>query len=121
MGSKGFIKGYQLASAQSLASDFESSAIDVKTVDNVCFLIETSSVSDNTGTFAVQVKIKKDDNNESGWATLSLDTTPTLANADDQFFINVNQITPCQIRIKFTAAGGTPDGTCDIWVSGKQV
>lgn len=121
MGSKGFVKGYKLSSAQSLASNFNSDPVTVKTMDNVGLLIETDSVTDNTGTFDVQVKIHKDDNNESGWATLTLSTTPTLADADNQFFVNLNQLPPCKLRVAFTAAGGTPDGTCDIWMSGKQL
>jgi len=34
---------------------------------------------------------------------------------------NLNQLPVGQVRVAFTAAGGTPDGTCDIWVSGNSV
>lgn len=121
MGSKGFIEGHRLADDQSLAANFNSNVVTIKSIDNVGIVIETSSVTDNTGTFGVDVRIKKDDNTFSSWVGLTLSSTPTLANADDQFFINLNQLPPCELRVTFTAAGSVPDGTCDIWVSGKQV
>lgn len=121
MAKRTILKGYQLCSAQSLAASFNSDPINTHSIDNVAFNIATSSVTDNTGTFEVQHRVYVDDNNASAWATLTLSSTPTLANADINQMINLNQIQPGQVRIKFTAAGSVPDGTVDIWVSGAQV
>jgi hypothetical protein len=118
MATKEVLHGFQLKNDQSLAASFQTDPVTVKYMDNVGFNISTASVTDNTGSFAVQHRIYKDANNASAWATLTLDTTPTLADGNDTFFVNLNQLPPGQVRIAFTAAGGTPDGTCDIWVSG---
>lgn len=121
MGRKTALPGYKLATAESLAADFETAAVTVLTMDNVGINIATSGVTDNTGTFAVEHRIYKDEQNYSAWAELTLSPAPSLASADDVLFINLNQLPPGQIRVTFTAAGGTPDGTCDVWVSGCAV
>lgn len=111
----------QIATAQSLAASFNSEITTIKTVDNVAYTIQTASVTDNTGTFGVQFRAYKDDNTVGSWIDLTLSSTPTLADADDGFLINLNQLPPGQVRLAFTAAGGTPDGTAEIWISGKQL
>ena len=123
MGRRDFVRGKKLNAAQSLASDFSATSTTVLTMDNIGLIISTSSVTDNTGTFAVWVRIKHSDNvnEQSSWAKLTLSAVPTLANADDVFFINLNQLPPCELQVRFVAAGGTPDGTCDIWLSGTQI
>lgn len=124
MGRKEVLSGYKLSSAQSLAANFTSNAITVYNLDNVGFNISTSSVTDNTGTFGVQHRIIKntqDPGQFSDWADLTLSPTAILANADATLLINLNQLPPGQVRVKFTAAGGTPNGTCNIWVSGCSV
>lgn len=123
MGRRETVAGFKLESAHSLAADFNSAVFTVKTMDNVGINIEAEDVTDNTGTFQVQHRIKKDDNtgNKSGWATLTLSADPTLNNAADVFLVTLNQIPPGEIRIVFTAAGITPDGTVDIWVSATSV
>lgn len=118
---RAILQGYQLNSATSLGASFNTDPVDVKTMDNIGINISTASVTDNTGTFAVQHRVYKDANNYSAWASLTLSTVPTLSNGNDTFFINLNQLPVGQIRVAFTAAGGTPDGTCDIWVSGNSV
>lgn len=107
-------KTRQLASAQSLASNFTTDWVNIPFLDNVGIAINTASVTDNTGTFAVEVRMK-DGNDTSDPIELTLSSTPTLADADDDFFINLNQVPATQVRLKFTAAGGTPDGTAQIW------
>lgn len=121
MARKTTIGGVRIANDQSLASNFQTSAYEIEMIDNVGLTIETSGVTDNTGTFAVQVRIRENENIVSGWVSLTLSSVPTLANADDSFFVSLNQLPPCEIRVTFTAAGGTPDGTCDIFFSGTQV
>ena len=111
----------RIATEQSLAASFNSEVTTIKTVDNVAYTVQTASVTDNTGTFGVQHRAYEDANTFSPWIDLTLSTTPTLADGDDGFLINLNQIPPGQVRLKYTAAGGTPDGTAEIWVSGKQI
>jgi hypothetical protein len=111
----------QIESAKTLASNFQTSAIRIETTDNVGFFIYCSSVTDNTGSFAAEVRPYKDDNTVGeDWIPLSLDTTPILNNADDDFFISLNQLPTCQVRLNFTAAGSVPDGTCNIWISATE-
>ena len=111
----------KILDAESLAANFNSDPIDCVKCDNYAINISTASVTDNTGIFYVDHRIYKDANNYSDWAELTLSSTPQLANADDVLLLNLNQIPKGQIRLRFVAAGGTPDGTCDVWVSGKEV
>ena len=119
---KNLIVPYKLESAKSLATDFQSSVINIENIDNIAFIIETSSVTDNTGTFGVQVRFKKPNSptEMTEWISLTLDTAPTLADTDGEFYVYLNGLVATEIRLTFTAAGSTPDGTVDIWVSGNQ-
>lgn len=121
MSSKNLLPAYKLESSQSLASDFSTDPVTITTLDNVGFTVVTSSVTDNTGTFTVEVRIYKDANNYSDWVALTLSSSMVLADDDASFFVNLNQLPPVQVRISFVAAGGTPDGTVDIWVSGCEL
>lgn len=115
---KNMLPAKQIESAKTLASNFQTDAIRIETADNVGFYIYCSSVTDNTGTFAAEVRPYKDDNTlGEDWIPLTLSTTPTLNNADDDFFVSLNQLPNCQVRLSFSAAGTTPDGTCNIWIS----
>lgn len=121
MGNNAFIRGKQLAATQSLAASFNSDVFEIpRKVSNVGINIDCNNVTDNTGDFVVQHRIN-DGKNQSEWASLSLSATPTLADADATYFLNLNQIPPGDLRVKFTAAGGTPDGDCDIWISGQEI
>lgn len=108
MSRRSFIKGKKLASAQSLAADFSSDSTVVLTVDNVGYIISTAGVTDNTGVFQVWIRIKNSDNEneQSEWAQLTLSAVPTLADDDDVFFINLNQLPPCEAQVRYVAAGG---------------
>lgn len=121
MSRKTMFPGKRIATSQSLAANFQTSALEIEMVDNVAVLIDCNSVTDNTGTFAVQLRIRENENLVSDWVSLTLDSVPTLSNAAAEFFINLNQLPPCELRVSFTAAGGTPDGTCEIWFSGTQI
>ena len=116
---KNAIPPHRFLNDQSLAASFQSSAITLTTATRIGFNLSTSGVTDNTGTFSVQFRVYKDVNNYSDWTTLSLDTSPTLSDADTQFLLDVS-VPPGQVRLAFTAAGGTPNGTVDCWISGEQ-
>lgn len=111
-----YLKAFKLTDAESLASSFDSDPVTVTTTNRIGFNISTASVTAGTGTFQLQHRMFKDDNNASDWATLTLSSTPTMAGADAQFLVDAD-VPPGQVRIKYTASG-TPDGTATIWVSG---
>lgn len=115
MGRNNLLIANKISSAQSLAADFESDVVSIETSNNVGIWIDASSVTDNTGTFTVQVRAYKDANNASAWADLT--TTYSISDADVVFFRKEVTLPPCQIRVAFVAAGGTPDGVADIWIS----
>lgn len=122
MSRKTMFPGKRIALEQSLASDFQTSALEIEMVDNVALIIDCNNVTENDGTFAVQLRIRQDANNVSEWTSLTLSSVPTLSDADDQFFINLNQLPPCELRVTFTAPGsGSPDGDCNIWFSATQI
>lgn len=105
----------KISDGQSLAANFQSSAVTIETANTVGIWLDASGVTDNTGTFTVQVRPYKDANNLGSWASLT--TTYQLANAAAVFFRKEENLPPCQIRVSFVAAGGTPDGSVDIWIS----
>lgn len=115
------VKTSRLLNNQSLAADFQTEWRTIRFLDNVGFLYSTSGVTDNIGTFAVQVRMMLDNGEYSDPATLTLSAVPTLNDTDATDFINLNQVPADQIRLTFTAAGGTPDGTADIFINSKSV
>lgn len=121
MSRKTMLPGVRVENDKSLASSFQTTAYEIESIDNIGFVIDCNNVTDNTGTFAVQVRIREDENVVSDWVSLTLSSAPTLANAAAEFFVSINQLPPCEVRLSFTAAGGTPDGDCDIYFSGTQV
>jgi hypothetical protein len=120
--SRKHVKTKKLASAQSLAASFQMEWMKVSQLDNVGFVVSTAGVTDNTGTFSVQVRTVDSNTGEaSPAATLTLDEVPMLTSTNTTLFINVNQLPADEIRLAFVPAGGTPDGTAAIWVNSKTV
>lgn len=118
MASRNVLRGKQIESAMSLSGgDTQSEVFNIPySLTNVGIIIETSGVTDNTGTFDVQYRVNNGDE-QSGWATLTLGSTPTLANANATYLINLNQIPPGDIRIAYNSGGSVPDGTAAIWIA----
>lgn len=124
MAKKDALFGKKLVDAHSLAASFDSDPFRIKFLDNIGINISTASVTDNTGYFTVEHRIVKDDNSRaySAWCPLAFgEGNPTLANANNTFLLNINQIPPGEIRVRFTADGSTPDGTVDVWVSATSL
>lgn len=122
MAKKDALFGYLLADNQSLAASFDSQNFRIRWLDNLILNVATSSVTDNLGTFTVEHRIIKEDGNYSAWCPLEfVEGTPTLNNANDTFIFIIKQISPGEIRVRFTAAGTSPNGTCDIWISGTSL
>ena len=115
----------QIESALDLSSgDTASDEIDIGLVDNVMINIDCTGVTDNTGTFAVEHRLKKSNaggGQYTSWGELTLSAVPTLADANKVFAISLNQLPPGQIRVTYSSAGGTPDGAAEIWFSACSV
>lgn len=119
MARKSIIKGYKLVTAHTLATSFNSAAVGIDYMDNIGFIFDCSSVTDNTGTFSIQARIKADENSFSAWATLAI-TGLTLANAAVALPLDMAAMPWSEIRVVFTAAGGTPNGSVNVWMQAKQ-
>ena len=113
---------YQIASAEDLSTDFQTAVTNVQNLDKVVYKVVTSGVTDNTGTFGVQVRDTRPNspNQDSGWIDLTFDAAPVLNDDNSAYYIEAN-VVATEARLIFTAAGGTPDGTAEIWVSGTQI
>lgn len=123
MARKNVATPFRTLSAQSLAADFETSPMNVEYLDNVGILIDATAITDNLGTFSVWVRFVPAEGRgaPSNWAELTLDSVPTLTNTDETLFINLNQVDFTEVKLVFSAAGATPDGVADIWISARQV
>lgn len=116
-GRKNIITPHKLLDAQSLATSFQSEEVDIGWQDNVGIQIVTSGITDNSGQFAVEVTI-----DGTVWEAIDFSPSiPALSDVNTQIFCNANQLPFKKFRISFTAAGGTPDGTCDAWIMSKAV
>ncbi len=117
---------YEVSTNQSLATSFISPVTIISYMDNVGYQINITT-SNSTGSFAVQVSNDYDSNelgtnvyNPGTWASLDLGGTPVAAGANDIISISLNQLPYKAIRINYTSnVAGT--GTCDIYLSSKQV
>jgi hypothetical protein len=109
--------------AHSLATSFTGPAMDVSYLDNVWITADCTGVTDNTGSFSVEVRNVPAEGKgaPSNWGSLTLDTTPNLSNMDEVIQINLNQVPFSQFRLVFTANGVVPDGVADIWYTARQV
>lgn len=110
----------RLASAASLAAAYVSESTEVTNLDNIGYAVTTAGITDNTGTWSVQGRNTDGRGNASGWFTLTLTSTPTLANANVNFGIDVIDFPWNEVRLAFTPAGVTPDGTAEIFITVKQ-
>lgn len=121
MGRKNNVYYDVIESAKSLASSFTTTEFNVESVDNVGFIISTSGVTANTGTFVIQKRYQAKDNpvNVTSWANVG--STLVLANANAVAELTINQTVPCQLRISFTPGGGSPNGTCAITMAATSL
>lgn len=117
---------YPVATAQSMASSFNTPATVITYLDNISYQINITT-NNSVGTFAVQAS---DDYDlypggavrvAGNWINLNLaGGTPFAAAANDNIMIDLNQLPFKAIRIAYTS--GTPGtGTCDIILVAKQL
>lgn len=91
--------------------------MDIGWQDNVGVQINTNGVTDNSGQFSIQVTI-----DGKSWEPVVLSPPiPSLSDADAQIFCNLNQLPFKKLRVAFSAAGGSPDGACSVWIMAKAV
>lgn len=107
---------YALFSAQSLAASFNSSVIDLRQVDRGSLQITTLNITDNTGQFTFQGS----NDNVNFIDVVVSPAIAVLANADTSFLVNLSSMGFDYGRIKFVAAGGTPNGTATCTVVKKS-
>jgi hypothetical protein len=111
----------RLSTAQSLAASFFSEATNVENLDSIAWTVATASVTDNTGTFSFQVRDKDQTTNEfSDWIDIAFSPVPTLTSTNTTLYLFATAIEASEARLKFVAAGGTPDGTAQIWVKASR-
>lgn len=98
---KNILRAFRLLNDQELRNTFATEPVTVTTATRVAFNVATAGVTANTGTIAVQHRHYENDRTYSAWATLTLDATPTLADDDDTFLIDIS-VPPGQARLAFT-------------------
>lgn len=114
------IQGKRLSEAKSLAVSFDDLETTTNRVlDTVIYSVHTSGVTDNQGEFTVQHRVVVDKNTKSPWSTLTLSPQAVLNDADGDFTIVLDPAPIGELRLAFAAAGGAPDGTAEVWVSGS--
>jgi hypothetical protein len=107
---------HQLCSAKSLAASFSTASTILKGLDNVGYTIATDNVVTNSGKFQVMARIGDGD-----WQELTFSSSMTLANADDSWILNLNQVPFTEIRIDYAPGAPGDDGDVDIWLSAKEI
>ena len=114
---KNVIVPYKISDNQSLAANFSSKTTNIQWLDNVAIQISTSGVADNTGQFSIQVS-----NDEVVWQAVAVSPEiPALNDTNTDIFVNLSQVAFAFIRVRFVAAGGTPDGTCTAILTAKEL
>lgn len=116
---------YKFWDGASLAATIHSRPISMNLLDNAGITLNTSAVTANTGSFIVEATDDEVFNfdgsaKSSGvtWIDIGVPAM-TLANVNAGFAPNVNQFPWKYLRVSFTPAGGTPNGTVVGILQGK--
>jgi hypothetical protein len=117
---------YPLALSQSLGASFTTAPTLIKYMDNCAYQINATT-SDAIGTFAVEASLDYATNevtnlvtNAGNWIALTLaGGTPSLASANDNIMINLNELPFNAIRLVYTRTSGT--GTMSVYIMTKQM
>ncbi len=120
---KNVIKPTKVLSAQSLAASFNGPSTNIQFLDRVGISINVTT-SDAVGEFKLQGRISPSAQDGASlgpsgeWSDLDVDTM-TISSVDKSIVIDVLNTGLIEIRVSYTRTGGT--GTCDVWVSAKEV
>jgi hypothetical protein len=117
---------YPIAAAQSLSASFITPATAIRYTDNVSYQIVITTTN-STGTFNVQVSddyvppSETANANPGNWVTLTLQGgTPTVASANDDIMISLNQLPFTGIRLQYVS-GTAGTGIAKIVLTAKQI
>jgi hypothetical protein len=116
---------YELVGGQSLSSSFTTSPTQIVYLDNCSYQINITT-TDSIGTFAVQgsndyQSIENVITNPGNWIALTLGGgTPFVNASNDNIIIDLNQLPFSAIRLAYTS-GTAGTGTCNIYLTCKQV
>ena len=112
MGRKLVLGPITIASAQSMAANFNSDATVVSNEDVLSYQINITT-SNSTGTFYLQCS-----NDNSNWVTIG--TAGTAAAANDSIVVDIGDLSCKYMRISYTSTiAGT--GTCDILLMARSI
>ena len=125
MASRPIFSPYQVFVNQSMATSVATSAVSIiQNLSQVGYDISWSGGSGATaGTFSVQVSNTYTQNsdgtvrNAGNWTTLTLSSTPTVAAASGNGYIDIDAISAYAIRLVYTPSGGA--GTLNATICGK--
>lgn len=127
-GRKNVLAPELVASAQSLASSFNTTPTMIPFLDNCAYQINITTVN-STGTFSVQGSVDYVQatpiqlGNVGNWVPLTLGgntAAPVAAGANDQIIINLNQVPFNALRIAYTSTvAGT--GHANIYFMSKMI
>lgn len=111
-------------SAVSMATSLTSAAVEIKNQDNLGVQFHWVT-SDGIGTFGVQISSDHMQDAEGNitvsgnWVTLPLTPAITSASANDDAYVDLNQLSAQYLRVIYTRVSGT--GTLSAIVIGKGV
>ncbi len=117
---------YRVASAQSLAADFNSAPTLIRNSDNIGYQINITTTN-SIGTFQVQgsndytvSEVSNIVTNPGNWVAIDLGGSPIANAANDTILIDLKQLPFNAVRIAYDSS--TPGtGTCDIYILTKSV
>lgn len=113
----------KIIDAQSMASGITSSAVEIKSQDNVGVQLHWTGTP--TGAFDIQISSNHRQDAEGNiqvpgnWISLVLNPTITASGSADDAYVDLNQMSALYMRIVYARSSGT--GTLDAYVVAKGV
>lgn len=107
-----------------MATNLVSPVTQIEFMDNIGVQLNFTT-SDAVGTFNVQVSMDHTQDqygnvtNAGNWINLALSPSPVAASADNQIFIDLNQLSAPYLRVIYTRVSGS--GTLNGYICGKSV
>jgi hypothetical protein len=123
-GRKGNLLKFQNITSASMGANVTSAVTNIQFLDNVGIQLNFTT-SDAIGTFKVQISMDYDQDAQGvvktagNWVDLVLSPIPAAAGANDQIYIDINQISAPWIRVFYERTSGT--GTLNGFVTGKML
>lgn len=120
---KNVIKPTKVLSNQSMGSSFDGPATNVQYLDRIGISINCET-SDAIGEFKIQGRVSPSIQDgpalgpASEWVDLDMDTM-LISGTDKSIVIDIINTGLIEVRAYYTRTSG--DGSCDIWVSAKEV